>query len=42
MCFLSQYASNMHVNKQLVNSENWSLNYNVTMLLSSHMENSMK
>ncbi len=23
---ISQYASNMHDNKQLVNSENWSLN----------------
>ncbi len=22
----SQYASNMHANKQLVNSENWTLN----------------
>ncbi len=34
MCFIvmlnSQYASNMHANKQLVNSENQSLNQSVT------------
>ncbi len=29
----SQYGSNMHANKQLVNSENWSLNYSVTKIL---------
>jgi len=36
LCFISnllinvQYASNMHANKQLVNSENWSPNLSVT------------
>ncbi len=28
----SQHASNKHVNKQLVNSENWSLNYSVAKI----------
>ncbi len=43
MCFMSeinsQNSSNMHANKQLVNSENWSITYNVTQISTAYISN---
>jgi len=34
----NQYPSNMHANKQLVNSENWTPNLSVTKVFECHLD----